>query len=150
MKEYSVEILDLGLDSELRNRRVFIVRILVLGVMLVAFVGCVGPLVPVVKIDKLSPDERQMALSLPIYNEGQLVGKNYNIINVVEGISCKNKIWDSAATKSDAINQAKYWARQQGAEGILNVQCEVPRGTTKTYNCWESITCTAQAIKFGH
>lgn len=125
-------------------------RILIIGMMLGAFIGCVGPLVPVVKIDKLSPEERRMALSLPIYNEGQLAGKKYNIINVVEGISCKNKMWDSAATKSDAINQAKYWAGQQGADGILNVQCEVPRGTTRTYNCWESITCTAQAILLTH
>ena len=114
--------------------------------MLGVFIGCVGPLVPVVKMDKLSPEEWHSTLSLPIYNEGQLAGKKYNIINVVEGISCKNKTWDSAATKSDAINQAKYWARQQGADGILNVQCEVPRGSTTTYNCWESITCTAQAI----
>ena len=125
-------------------------RILIIGMMLGVFIGCVGPLVPVVKMDKLSPEERQVALSLPIYNEGQLAGKKYNVINVVEGISCKNKIWDSAATKSDAINQAKYWARQQGADGILNVQCEVPRGTTRTYNCWESITCTAQAITLTH
>ncbi|RPH77199.1 MAG: hypothetical protein EHM80_13040 [Nitrospiraceae bacterium] len=121
-------------------------RILIIGMMLGVFIGCVGPLVPVVKMDKLSPEERHATLSLPIYNEGQLAGKKYNIINVVEGISCKNKTWDSAATKSDAINQTKYWARQQGANGILNVQCEVPRGTTTTYNCWESITCTAQAI----
>ncbi len=110
-------------------------------------VGCVGPLVPVVKIEQLPPEEKHATLSLPIYNESQLAGKQYTVVNIVEGISCKNKTWDHAATKSDAINQTKYWARQQGADGILNVQCEIPRGTTTTYNCWESITCTAHAIK---
>lgn len=109
--------------------------------------GCVGPLVPVKDISTLSTEDRSLTLALPIYNESQLQGKSYKILNIVEGISCKNKSWDPAATKSDAINQAKYWAKEQGANGLMNVQCEVPRGTTTTYNCWESITCTAQAIK---
>jgi len=123
------------------------VKTFMLAMMYVCIAACVGPLVPVVKVDGLTPEERQATLSLPIYNESQLAGTHYSIINVVEGISCKNKIWDPAATKTDAISQTKYWARQQGADGLVNIQCEVPRGTTKTYNCWESITCTAQAIK---
>ena len=110
--------------------------------------GCVGPLVPVKDISALPLEERRSALELPIYNESQLQGKQYSILNIVEGISCKNKTWSPAATKTDAVNQAKYWAKEQGADAIMNLQCEVPRGTTTTYNCWESITCTAQAIKF--
>ena len=85
---------------------------------------------------------------MPIYNESQLQNKSYKIINIVEGISCKNKVWDHAATKTNAINQSKYWAYEMGADALLNIQCEQPRGTTTSYNCWESITCTAQAIKF--
>jgi len=115
---------------------------------LLILVGCVGPLVPVKKIDELPLEERRAVLGLPIYNESQLVGKEYTVITIVEGISCKNKTWDPAATKTDAINQAKYWAREQGAEGVMNLQCDLPRGTTTSYNCWESITCTGQAIKF--
>lgn len=115
---------------------------------LLILVGCVGPRVPVKKIDELPLEERRAVLGLPIYNESQLVGKEYTVINLVEGISCKNKTWDPAATKTDAINQAKYWAREQGAQGVMNLQCDLPRGTTTSYNCWESITCTGQAIKF--
>lgn len=122
-------------------------RNLTLVPMFVIFAGCVGPLVPVKKIDDLDLVTKRNVLSLPIYNERQLLHKSYSVINVVEGISCKNKTWDGAATKTDAINQAKYWAYQMGANGLLNIQCDHPRGTTTTYNCWESITCTAQAIK---
>lgn len=114
--------------------------------LLLLLTGCVGPLVPVKKIDELPLSVKREVLSLPIYNESQLTGKNYKIINIVEGISCKNKTWDPAATKTDAINQAKYWAYEQGANALTNIQCEMPRGTTTTYNCWESITCTAQAL----
>lgn len=85
---------------------------------------------------------------MEIFNESQTAGRPYSILNVVEGVSCKNKMWDHAATKSDAINQVKYWAREQGADGLMNIQCDGHRGTTVTYNCWESVTCTAQAIKF--
>ncbi|MCC6758579.1 MAG: hypothetical protein IT395_03010 [Candidatus Omnitrophica bacterium] len=109
--------------------------------------GCVGPLVPVQKMTALPIETRREVLSMPIYNESQLFNKQYTILNVVEGISCKNKTWDPAATKTDAINQAKYWAYEMGANALMNIQCEYPRGTTTTYNCWESITCTAQAIK---
>ena len=112
-----------------------------------SLIGCVGPLIPVKKLDELPLDTKRNVLSLPIYNENQLAGKQYQVLNVVEGISCKNKTWDPAATKTDAINQAKYWASEMGADGLMNIQCEQPRGTTTTYNCWESITCTAQAIK---
>ena len=115
---------------------------------LLILVGCVGPRVPVKKIDELPLEERHAVLGLPIYNESQLAGKEYTVINLVEGISCKNKTWDPAATKTDAINQVKYWAREQGAQGVMNLQCDLPRGTTTSYNCWESITCTGQAIKF--
>ena len=114
---------------------------------LLMLVACVGPRVPVKNIAELPLEERRAVLGLPIYNESQLVGKEYTVINLVEGISCKNKTWDPAATKTDAINQVKYWAREQGAEGVMNLQCDLPRGTTTSYNCWESITCTGQAIK---
>lgn len=124
-----------------------VMRVSLLLSALLILVGCVGPRVPVKKIDELPLEERRAVLGLPIYNESQLVGKEYTVINLVEGISCKNKTWDPAATKTDAINQVKYWAREQGAEGVMNLQCDLPRGTTTSYNCWESITCTGQAIK---
>lgn len=114
---------------------------------LCAICGC-GPQVPVVKMDELNAETKRAVDNVTIYNEQQLSGKDYSIINIVEGISCKNKTWDPAATKTDAIFQARYWALQIGADGITNIQCDQPRGTTTTYNCWESITCTAEAIKF--
>ena len=107
-----------------------------------------GSLVPTVKLDDVSVEKRRAVSSLEIFNQNQLIGKNYSIITVVEGISCKNKVWDPAATKTDALLQTKHWAREAGADAITNLQCDSPRGTTVTYNCWESITCTAEAIKF--
>ena len=120
------------------------------AMLLVSFVllsGC-GAMVPTVSMEKMPIDQRRAVNDVEIYNQSQLVGKEYKILMIVEGISCKNKIWDHAATKTDAIFQAKHWAREAGADAVTSIQCDHPRGTTTTYNCWESITCTAEAIKF--
>ena len=109
--------------------------------------GC-GAMVPVVKMGDITLEQRRAVNEVVIYNQAQLIGQKFKVLTIVEGISCKNKVWDHAATKTDAIFQTRYWAQQMGANGIANLQCEVPRGTTTTYNCWESITCTAEAIKF--
>jgi len=114
-------------------------------VLLIA--GC-GAMVPTVKFDEMTVEQRRAVNALEIYNISQLAGRDYTIITIVEGISCKNKVWDHAATKTDALFQTKHWAREAGADAITNVQCDSPRGTTVTYNCWESVTCTAEAIKF--
>lgn len=116
--------------------------------LLVALLAGCGAMVPVVKMEDIPAEQRRAVNEMVIYNQTQLIGRKFKVMDIVEGISCKNKVWDHAATKSDAIFQARYWARQMGADGITNLQCDRPRGTTITYNCWESITCTAEAIKF--
>lgn len=122
-------------------------RICFLVCLMLVLSGCIGPKVPVINMEEVPVQLRREVLSMPIYNERQLSEKQYRVINIVEGISCKNQTWDSAATKTDAINQSKYWAHEMGADALLNIQCDQPRGATTTYNCWESITCTAQAIE---
>lgn len=111
----------------------------------VSTIGCIGPLVPVALIDELPLEQRRAILSMPIYNADQLADRTYSILAIAEGLSCKNKTWDPAATKTDAIRQVKYWAYETGADAIMNVDCDSPRGTSTSYNCWDSVSCTAQA-----
>jgi hypothetical protein len=115
--------------------------------MVTLFLAGCGAMVPVVKQEELTAQQKREVNQVAIFNSSQLVGKDFTVLNIVEGISCKNKTWDPAATRSDAIFQARYWAKQMGADGIANLQCDHPRGTTTSYNCWESITCSAEAIK---
>ncbi len=110
--------------------------------------GCVGSGAPVRKIDGLSPEARQAVLGLPIYQEGELTGKEHTVVNMVEGTSCKYRRGDPDATETDAIDEAKYWAKDKGAEGIKKLKTAPPRGKTFFRKCWESITCSGQAIKF--
>jgi hypothetical protein len=100
------------------------------------------------KIDGLSPDERRAVLDLPIYGNSELNGKEHQVIKLVEGASCQYRREDPAATETDAMNEAKYWAKDQTAEGVKNLKCDPPRGKTIFHRCWKSIICTGQATKF--
>ena len=110
--------------------------------------GCVGPSMPPQQIEALSAEERRAVLEVPIYDNSQLTGKEHVVIKLVEGVSCQDRRDDRAVTEAEAINAAKYWAKEQGAEGIKNLKCDPPRGKTIFHRCWQSITCTGQAIKF--
>lgn len=109
--------------------------------------GCARPTAPANKLAALSPEERRSVVQLPIYNEGELSGKEYAVVNMVEGASCTNKRRDSGATQVEAIIQAKHLAHVKGAEGIKNLQCDPSQAMT-TSDCLETITCKGQAIRF--
>ena len=109
--------------------------------------GCVGPLVPVVKLDK----ETAMRLrkEIPIFGIAELQNKEYRRVGQIEATSCMNKIWDSPSSREDAIDQLRYKASALGGNGITNLLCERQEGTNVAKNCWNSITCYGVAIALG-
>ena len=109
-------------------------------------VGC-GSFVPVAKLGDLTPTQKNKVQSLEIFSASQLLNTKFKVLTVVEGNSCQNKIWDPAATRPAAIDQLKYFAAEAGADGIANIQCGAREGTSSRTNCWELISCTAEAIK---
>ena len=48
------------------------------------------------------------------------------MLDGVTGSSCQYTRSDPRATKTDAMNEAKYWAKQQGADGIKNLNAILP------------------------
>lgn len=119
-----------------------------LGTLLTAgcLVGC-GAFVPVVKLDTLTPEQKNKVQAIKIYNSAQLQGQPFNVLTVVEGNSCQNKLTDPPATRAGAIEQVKFFALEAGADGITNIQCGGREGTSTRTNCWELISCTAEAVK---
>ncbi len=112
-----------------------------------ALSGC-GSFVPTVKMHELSEAQRHNVRQLQIYNQTQLLNKNYAVLTIVEGNSCQNKVWDPPASRTSAIEQLKFHAFEAGGEGIANIQCSGREGTSVRTNCWELISCTAEVIKF--
>ena len=110
--------------------------------------GCLSGGAPVTKIESLSADAGEAVVQLPIYTDGELAGKEHAVVDSVKGTSCQYRRDDPPATDTEAINGAKYWAKDNGAEGLKNVTCDAPRRKTLFTRCWERIRCTGQAIKF--
>jgi len=117
-------------------------------VLLISFVlyGCVGPLVPVVKIDQESAS--QIRVNMKVYNRSDLQDGSYTRLGPIESTSCMNKIWDTAS-KEDAVNQLLYKSSILGGNGITDLVCG-EEGTSLSKNCWKSYTCYAAAIKTGN
>ena len=102
------------------------IRCCVFVVGLVTVEGCVGWTAPANRLDSLSSEEREVILGLPILIEGDLSGKEHAVLDGVTGSSCQYTRSDPRATKTDAMNEAKYWAKQQGADGIKNLNAILP------------------------
>jgi hypothetical protein len=112
-----------------------------LGILLV---GCVGPLVPVTRVEEATAAELDQTIRT--FGARETPGSAV-VLGPVTATSCKNKIWDKDATTGDAINQLRLLSRQRGGNAVGNLVCEQPQGTSLATNCWASITCTGTAIR---
>lgn len=69
----------------------------------------------------------------------------------VEGVSCRRRTlsWlkGMPASWEDAVRRTKYRALQKGANAIANLECEQPKGGSLTTVCFESVRCTARAVR---
>lgn len=119
---------------------------LLITLTLVGLVGC-GSFVPVVRLDQQPPAVMNKVSSVKILGQGQAVNTKYSVLTVIEGHSCQNLITDPPATRLSAIEQLKFYAYEAGADAIANVQCGGREGTSVRTNCWELISCTAEAVK---
>ena len=68
----------------------------------------------------------------------------------VEGVSCRRAWKGMPASWEDAVRRTKYRALQKGANAIADLSCERPQGRSFTTMCFESIRCTARAVKVGN
>jgi hypothetical protein len=103
---------------------------------------------PRFKMDDLAPVTRDSVQQVAIYNAAQLATRPFAILNVVEGISCKRTLLDEPASRSAAVEHAKYLAFKMGADGLTNLQFAAQEGTSYSTNCWDLIRVSAEAIKF--
>lgn len=121
-------------------------KALVLTVSLIFLAAC-APFIPVTKIADLPPEKQSALKAIKVYEPSERSGGSYDVIGDLTGNSCKNLMWEPSPSRDDAIDQMRHLASERGANGITDIKCEQPRGTSFATNCWESLTCTAKAIK---
>lgn len=121
-------------------------RIFLIFGCVIFLAGC-GSFVPTVNLHELSAAQRHEINSVEIFDAQMLSRENYKILDIAEGNSCQNKLWDPPATRVAAIQQLKYFAREMGGNGISDIRCGDREGTSVRTNCWELISCTANVLK---
>lgn len=95
--------------------------------LLLILSGC-GAFVPTQDLGELTPAELQAIQSVKIYDGNLLAGHSYEIIHIVEGNSCQNKVWDPPATRAAAIDEIKFYAHEMGADGISDIDALAAKG----------------------
>jgi predicted house-cleaning NTP pyrophosphatase (Maf/HAM1 superfamily) len=119
-------------------------RIIIAVVLPALCAGCVGPLVPVTRVDNSTASELQQTVRT---YEARETPSNAAVLGPVTSTSCMNKLWDKPASNDDATNQLRLLSRQRGGNAVGNLVCESTQGTNLATNCWASVTCTGTAIK---
>lgn len=116
-------------------------------ILLAILAAACGSNVGAVNVSKLPAPQQAEIQAVQIYDPAQLPALTFQVIDLVEGISCKNMVWDPPASRSAALEQARYQAWKLGANGLTNLDFSAPEGTNYGKNCWESITVSAEAIR---
>ena len=71
------------------------------------------------------------------------------IIGTVTGLSCnRNKYQEQDITKNEALEGIKIKAVLLNADAVINVFCQTNSDTDWRNNCWASIKCIGDAIKY--
>ena len=107
--------------------------------------GCAAQ-VPVVNLKALPVDDLQAIKAMRMLSATQLIGKQFTVVGLVEGNSCQHLLTDPPATRTAAIEQVKYHAVVAKADAIANVQCGGREEVSVHTNCWQLISCTAEAV----
>lgn len=105
--------------------------------------GCIGPLVPVAKVEDVQADELQKTVR--VFPPDQ-TPKTARVLGPITATSCKNKLWDKDATEEDATTQLSLYSRSMGGNAVGNLICEPMAPTSLATNCWASVTCRGTAI----
>jgi hypothetical protein len=107
--------------------------------------GCFGPFFEHIRIDPMTVGDLRRQVS--VYTENDVQGREYAMIQPLSATSCKNTLSDPSPTQEDATDQLRVKVARLGGNGLLNVTCEAPSGTSLITNCWSSLTCHGAAIK---
>jgi hypothetical protein len=86
--------------------------------------------------------------ALPEILPTKLASVRYEAVAEVAGVSCRRQAYKGTPPSwEDALRRTKYRAMQAGGNAIANLNCEAPQKNSLTTVCFESIRCTAKAIR---
>lgn len=73
----------------------------------------------------------------------------YRVLGQVKGLSChRNAYQRQTLTEDEALQGVKLNAALMGADAVVNAACQVNSGADLVNNCWSSIVCVGDAVKY--
>jgi len=98
-------------------------------------------------IGNLSSTQRAKMASIELLRGP--TSRTYKIVGSVKGLSCnRNAMQMRPMTEAEALEGVKLRAVLLGADAVIDVKCQKHSETDWVNNCWASITCTGNAIKY--
>lgn len=122
-----------------------ILRIQIAAMLAATTLGCVGPLVSVVDLDDSAV--RRLHSEVDVIESERLERLSHELLSRVDATSCRNKLWEPAASSENAIDQLRYKARELGANAVADVTCNQPGLSSLLRNCWSTVTCSGVAVR---
>jgi uncharacterized protein YbjQ (UPF0145 family) len=98
-------------------------------------------------IDDLSPQQRAQLSSIVVFNDTPERG--FDVLGTVTGLSCnRNAHQAQDVSDREALEGIKVKAAKMGADGIINTFCQKNSDTDWRNNCWASVKCIGDAVRF--
>jgi hypothetical protein len=84
---------------------------------------------------------------MPEVGDKEFAMHHYETLGKVEGVTCKRSHWGAGPSWEETVRRTKYEAMKKGAHAIFNLACGLPEGRSYLKLCFDSIRCTADAIR---
>jgi hypothetical protein len=119
------------------------VRLLLLLLSMVIAQGCAtNP-----RIEDLQPSQRAKAGKIEI-SHGP-IDRPHSILGTVSGLSCnRNKYQAQDISDREALEGVKIKASMMDADAVINTFCQKNSDTDWRNNCWASVKCVGEAIRY--
>ncbi|MGH8588336.1 MAG: Rcs stress response system protein RcsF [Gammaproteobacteria bacterium] len=98
-------------------------------------------------VGSLSSSQRAKVASMDVLRGP--TSRPYTILGTVKGLSChRNAYQRQLLTEAEAIEGIKLQAALLEAEAVINTVCQMNSGTDWINNCWSSIVCAGDAVRY--
>ena len=98
-------------------------------------------------VGSLSGDQRARFSSMEVLRGPTT--RSHTILGSVKGLSChRNAYQRQQLTEGEAIEGVKLRAALLDADAVVNVVCQTNSGADWVNNCWSSIVCVGDAVRY--
>ena len=98
-------------------------------------------------VGNLSSDQRARIASMELLRGPTT--RPHAILGAVKGLSChRNAYQRQQLTEAEALEGVKLRAASLDADAVINLVCQVNSGADWVNNCWSSIVCVGDAVRY--